>query len=428
MSSLPVSPLDPPTAAPHPLREPVAVLMSRFPTVTETFILREMIEMERQAQPVRVVPMIRERPTVIHDAARPWIDRAMYTKWMSRAVLAANLRTLLRRPLRYLGLLGRLIAGTITSPDVLARTVAVFPKSVFLAEELTREGVRHIHAHYATHPSTMALIIARLSPVTFSFTVHAHDIQVNRALLRWKLRETRFVRSISDYNKRFLESLYPVEAKGKIIVVHVGIYPEIYEEKARQISPDASAPARVLCVAAHKPYKGLPYLIEACGILRDEGVELRCDIVGDGPMRPQLEAMIRERKLETVVNIAGPRPEAEVARMMAEARMFVLPSIVASDGQMEGIPVALMEALATGRPVVSTKISGIPELVEDGASGFLVEPEDARALAAAMKKILTDRDLAEKMGRRGQEKVRAEFSQRECVAQLIARLDEEARR
>ena len=427
MSSLPVPASDHPAGAPHPVRQPVAVLMSRFPTVTETFILREMIEMERQAQPVRVVPMIRETPKVIHDAARPWIDRALYTKWVSAAIVAANLRTLARHPLRYAALLARLIVGTITSPDVLARTLAVFPKSVFLAAELTREGVRHIHAHYATHPSTMALIIARLSPVTFSFTVHAHDIQVNRALLRWKLRETRFVRSISDYNKRFLERLYPAEAKDKIVVVHVGIYPEVYEEKARQVTPDPSAPAKILCVAAHKPYKGLPYLIEACATLRDEGVALQCDIVGDGPMRPELEAMIRDRALGGVVNIAGPRPEADVARMMAEARMFVLPSIVASDGQMEGIPVALMEAMATGRAVVSTRISGIPELVEDGRNGFLVEPEDARALAEAMKKILTDPELAETMGRRGQEKVRAEFSQRQCVASLIARLDQEAR-
>lgn len=398
--------------------------MSRFPTVTETFILREMIEMERQDQRVRVVPMIRENPKVIHDAARPWTDRALYTPWLSAAIVRANLRALVRRPLLYVSLLVRLVAGTMVRPGTLGRTLAVFPKSVYLAEELTREGIRHIHAHYATHPSTMALVIAALSPITFSFTVHAHDIQVDRTLLRWKLRETRFVRSISDFNKRFLEELYPREAKGKIIVVHVGIEPERYEERARSIKP-ADDPPRVLCVAAHKPYKGLPYLIEACRILHDEGVDLRCDIVGDGPMRPQLEAMIREKRLEGVVRLAGARPESEVAQMMAEARLFVLPSIIASDGQMEGIPVALMEALAAGRGVVTTAISGIPELVEDGVSGLLVAPEDAPALAAAMKRLLTNRVLAEEMGRRGQQKVRAEFTLRDCVRQLLARLDRE---
>ncbi|HVS30991.1 MAG TPA: glycosyltransferase [Thermoanaerobaculia bacterium] len=408
-------------------RRSIAVVMSRFPTVTETFILREMIEMERQQQPVRVVPMIREQPRVIHEAARPWTDRALYTPWLSGRIAAANLRLFLSRPLRYLSLLVRLVAGTIASPAVLARTLAVFPKSVFLAEELAREGVRHVHAHYATHPSTMALIIARLSAITFSFTVHAHDIQVDRSLLRWKLRETRFVRSISGFNRRFLENLYPKEAKGKIVVIHVGIEPEVYEESSRRLQP-AAGPPRILCVAAHKPYKGLPVLIEACRILRDDGIELRCDIVGDGPMRAELEALIRDRGLEETVTLAGPRPQEEVARMMAEARIFALPSIIAADGQMEGIPVALMEAMASGRAVVTTSISGIPELVEHGVNGLLVEPGDAAAFAAAMKDLLRDPARAAEMGRRGQEKVRAEFTLPDCVRQLVARLDEENRR
>jgi len=407
-------------------RAPVAVLMSRFPTVTETFILREMIEMERQSQPVRLVPMLRENPPVVHDEAKPWTSRALYTTYVSPAILAANLRTLLRRPFTYLSLLIRLIAGTITSPAMLARTVAIFPKSVYLAEALQREGLKHIHAHYATHPATMALIIAALSDITFSFTVHAHDIQVDRSLLRWKLRETRFVRSISDYNKRFLERLYPNETRGgKIIVVHVGIEPSTYEESARRLVPIASGVPKILCVAAHRPYKGLPVLIEACRILREQGVSFHCDVVGHGPMRDELEQMIRDRNLGDVFVLAGPRPQDEVARMMAEATLFVLPSIIASDGQMEGIPVALMEALASGRAVVSTAISGIPELVEHGVNGLLVQPGDAQALADAMKTLLSDPQRAKEMGVRGQQKVRAEFTIQDCVAQLVARLEQE---
>ena len=417
-----------PAGLSQPERRPVAVLMSRFPTVTETFILREMIEMERQAQPVRVVPMIRETPRVIHEAARPWTDRALYTPYFSAAIAAANLRAFLKHPFRYLGMLARLKAGTILSPDVFVRTLAVFPKSVFLAEELTREGIRHVHAHYATHPSTMALIIAAFSDITFSFTVHAHDIQVNRSLLRWKLRETRFVRSISDFNRRFLEELYPAEAKGKIVVVHVGIEPETYEENARLVAaePDGEPP-RILCVAAHKPYKGLPVLIEACGILRDQGLKVQCDIVGDGPMRAELQALIGERRLDSIVRLLGPRPQEEVARMMAEAQLFALPSIIAEDGQMEGIPVALMEALSSGRAVVTTSISGIPELVEHGRNGLLVPPGNAAAFAAAMKELLENPGRAAEMGRRGQEKVRAEFTLVDSVKQLLQRLDPENR-
>jgi glycosyltransferase involved in cell wall biosynthesis len=381
------------------LPPPIAVFLSRFPLITETFILREIIEMERQGQPVLLVPMIRETPPVVHEAAKPWVERALYTQWM------------LPVPLRALPLLLRLVFGTLRRPGTLLRTLALFPKSVWLARELERRNVRHLHAHYATHPATMALIVSSLTKIPFSFTVHAHDIQLDRSLLRWKIREGQFVRSISEFNRRFLEELYP-EARGKIDVIHVGVP---LPPAPRPLPP---AP-RVLCVAAHKPYKGLPVLIEACRILRSEGVEFHCDIVGDGPMRAELEALDHDY----VVTFLGPRDEAEVARLMDEALLFVLPSIIAPDGQMEGIPVALMEALAHGRPVVSTRISGIPELVHDGVSGLLVEPGNAPALAHAMRALLEDRERARAMGERGRQVVAREFELGGCVGQLMARLN-----
>lgn len=404
----------------------MAVFLSRFPSVTETFILREVTEFERQGQSVRLVPMLRETPKVVHDAAQPWTLRALYTSYVSPAIAAANLRTFLRHPLRYVWLLVRLIAGTLRSPGMLVRTLALFPKSVYLAQQLTAEGVPHIHAHYATHPSTMALIVSSLSNITFSFTVHAHDIQVDRSLLRWKLRETRFVRSISDYNKRFLEKLYPAEARGKIFVVHVGIDPEKYEANAR-IQRTASGVPRLLCVAAHKPYKGLPVLIEACRILKNEGVAFQCDVLGDGPMRTELERMIATAGLEQQFHLLGARPEHVVAEMMREASIFVLPSIIAADGQMEGIPVALMEAMASARAVVTTSISGIPELVEDGVSGLLVPPGDAAALARALRELLENPARANEMGRRGQEAVRGAFTLAGCSAELLELLRPEVR-
>ena len=399
--------------ASQPQRRTVAVGLSRFPTVTETFILREVTEMERQGQPVRLVPLIKENPPVVHDAAKAWTQRALYTPWISARIALANLQAFAKAPLRYLGTLARLIAGT--SAKMLLGTLAIFPKSVYLARELEREGVRHLHVHYASHPATMALIVSKFAPITFSFTVHAFDIQGDRSLLDWKIREARFVRSISQFNKRFLEGLYPEESRGKIEVVHVGIEPDVYDVNIRPFA------GRILCVAGHRPYKGLPYLIEACRILRGEGLAYQCDVIGDGPMRPQLEAMNKD----DVVNLLGPRQETEVARMMAEASLFVLPSIVDDDGMMEGIPVALMEAMATGRAVVSTTTAGIPELVDSGVSGLLVPPRDPRALADAMRTLLNDPEKARAMGERGRAKVRAEFDLRQSATQLLALIDRE---
>jgi len=419
MTTAPIEPIK--AATPRTQPPAVAVVLSRFPTVTETFILREFVEMEAQGQPVRLVPMIKESPPVLHDAAKPWTGRALYTPFVSPGIVAANLRALATMPLRYAGTLARLIAGTIRKPGRLIRTLALFPKSVYLAQKLEREGIRHIHVHFASHPTTLALIISRFSGITFSFTVHAHDIQVDRSLLRWKIADARFVRSCTEFNRRFLEGLYPAEARGKIEVIHYGVEPENY---AGGRVTQAATPT-VLTVAAHKLYKGLPFLIEACRILRDEGLSFECHLVGHGPMYAQLEGMIRERNLTDRVHLLGARPEGEVARRMKETTLFVLPSIVEPNGKMEGMPNALIEAMAGGAPVISTTTAGIPELIEHGVTGLLVPPEDAQALAAAMRELLTDPERARAMGTKGRERVRKEFNIHDVVAQLLARIERE---
>jgi colanic acid/amylovoran biosynthesis glycosyltransferase len=408
--------------SPTPARPAVAVVLSRFPTVTETFILREFVEMELQGQPVRLVPMIRETPPVIHDAAKPWTGRALYTKFVSPGILLANVQALLRHPLEYLGLLGKLIAGTVKKPKVLAATLALFPKSVFLAKQLEREGIRHLHVHWASHPATLALIVSKFSNITYSITAHAHDIQVFRNLLDWKIAEARFVRTCTEFNRRLLEGLYPKETRGKMVVIHYGVDPELYVDNTRRLMP---ARPRILCVASHRPYKGLPYLIEACRILRDEGHTFDCNLVGTGPMRDELAKMIRDRNLEDCVHLLGAQPEAEVARLLKETTFFVLPSIIQKDGTMEGMPNALIEAMATGRAVISTTIAGIPELIEHGSTGLLVPPEDSVALADAIRQLLVDPERTRRMGERGRQRIVEEFSIHDIVTQLVSRISVE---
>lgn len=406
--------------SPTPARTPVAVVLSRFPTVTETFILREFVEMELQGQPVRLVPMIKETPPVIHDAAKPWTGRALYTKFLSLGILIANLTALFRNPFKYLGLLARLIAGTIAKPKVLAATLALFPKSVYLAKQLEREGIRHLHVHWASHPATLALIISKFSNITYSITAHAHDIQVFRNLLDWKIAEARFVRTCTEFNRRLLEELYPQESRGKMVVIHYGVDPDLYVDEVKRTVP---ARPRILCVASHRPYKGLPYLIEACRLLRDEGHAFDCNLVGTGPMKDELAQMIRDRKLEDCVHLLGAKPEAEVARLLKETTFFVLPSIIQKDGTMEGMPNALIEAMATGRAVISTSIAGIPELIDHGVTGLLVPPEDSVRLADAIRQMLVDPERTRRMGERGRERILQEFNIRDITAQLVSRID-----
>lgn len=408
------------TRPPAPARQAIAVLLSRFPLVTETFILREIEELERQGQAVRLVPLMRERHAIVHREAEAWLPRALFTPLLSPGIVAANARTLARQPYRYVALLGRVVLGSVRSWNVLVRTVTLFPKCVYLAERLEREGIRHVHAHYATHPATAALIISSLAPITFSFTAHAHDLFVawRRPLLGWKVRRARFIRVISAFNGYFLRALYPASA-GKIRVIHVGVEPDKYRRGTTE-----SGGARLLCVAALQPYKGLPVLIEACAHLRGAGFRFQCDIVGDGALRESLAATIAQAGLGDCVRLRGALRQDEVAGLLGDASVFVLPSVVARDGQMEGIPVALMEAMAAKLPVIASAMSGIPELVEHGVNGLLVEPGNPAALAAAIAGLLGDAARARQMGRRGRDTVLRAFRLDACTAALRRELDQ----
>jgi glycosyltransferase involved in cell wall biosynthesis len=419
-------------AAPSlPARRAIAVLLSRFPLVTETFILREVEELERQGQPVRLVPLVREHPAVVHREAQAWLPRALFTPYVSPAILAANARAFVRKPYQYVRLLGRVLLGCLRSINVLARTVALFPKCVYLAELLEREGIRHVHAHYATHPATAALIISSLAPITFSFTAHAHDIFVawRRPLLGLKVRRARFIRVISAFNQTFLRALYP-ESAGKLRVIHVGIDPDRYRpapsssSTRRRRGGNGDHAPRVLCVAALQPYKGISVLIEACGRLKATRARFLCEVVGDGRLRAALEDQIARAQLGDCVRLRGALRQEEVAALLRQSALLVLPSVVARDGQMEGIPVALMEAMATERPVIAPAISGVPELIDHGVNGLLVQPGNPDALADAIAALLADPERRHELGLRGREKVLRAFRLDACVADLLRDLDQ----
>ncbi|MFL6247951.1 MAG: glycosyltransferase [Thermoanaerobaculia bacterium] len=411
-------------AQPEPrIRTAIAVLMTRFPQIDETFILREIDELERQGQPVLVVPLLRSQQKVVHEEAKPWVKRALYMPLLTPAMLFSNARVFLRGPRRYLRLLWTLIAGTIFRPSTLIRTLALFPRSVHLSIVLPKRGIRHVHAHFASHATTMAFIISSLSDITYSFTVHGPDVFVHRMLLREKIAGARFIRSISMFNKAFLCGLFPVETEGKIEVVHSGVNPEVYAHAASQAQPSPKRTLRLLSVAALTPHRGFPFLVDACARLVRSGMNIECRIVGAGPLRETTEQWIAEHGLSDSVKLLGPLPQHEVARLMGEADVFVLPSVIAVDGQMDGIPVSLMEAMAAGKPVIASTISGIPELVKDNINGILVDAAYAGRLAEAVQRLHADPLLRERLGRAGQLKVRQEFDVRRNATALVALFD-----
>jgi glycosyltransferase involved in cell wall biosynthesis len=408
---------------------PLAVVMSRFPAVTETFILRELVELERRGVTIELAPLLRDEVPTLHPDARAWDEKALYTPFLNLPMLRANLRVLFRAPGRYLGTLFALLWEAKTSLNFLVGTLGIFPKSVYNGQRLRALGVRHVHAHYATHPATCAYIMKVVrepgqDELGYSLTIHAHDIFISTAGLQRKLGGARFVRSISQFNVDWLLERLPGLDPSLFRVIHCGIEPGRYRHDPPPGAPGRERTAVLLSIAAHRPYKGLTHLIEAVRRLREQDVNVRCDVIGDGYLRPQLERQIEEAGLAEHFRLLGTRTQEQVAEAVAACDAFVLPSIVAPDGQMEGIPVSLMEALAAALPTVSTRISGIPELVIEGETGFLVEPADPDALVDAVKRILADYPAALALARGGSELVAREFEIQENVNRLLAALND----
>ena len=183
----------------------IAYIVSRFPHLPETFILREMNAIEKLARQIVLFPLIRQHQTIVHTEAEDWIERAHYKPYVSLAVLKANLIAFIKNPRRFLAVFGQIIVENLRSFQFLIRAIMLFPKAVAISEDMEAEGVKHIHAHYATHPALVAWIIHQFSGTPYSLTVHAHDIFVCRVMLDTKLREAEFIVAISEFNRNYLE-------------------------------------------------------------------------------------------------------------------------------------------------------------------------------------------------------------------------------
>jgi glycosyltransferase involved in cell wall biosynthesis len=401
----------------------VAYIMSRFPKLSETFVLYEMLALQQQGVGVEIFPLINERAKIMHEEARPFVARARYQPALSVAILKAQLRFLQTQPRAYLGLWREVLSGAWGSTNYLIGGLGILPMAARFAEEMRTLGITHIHAHFANHPTVAALAAHRLTGIPFSFTAHAHDLYVDQHMLEQKVRAATFVVAISEYNKELIVRHCGEDVRDKVVVIHCGVDTSLF--RPRQKAP--GGPFIIVCVGSLEEKKGQTYLVEACRLLKQRNLDFVCHLIGEGQTRSDLERQIQQAGLASVVRLEGGRPRAEVLRMLEQADVVALPSIQTKSGKMEGIPVALMEPLACEVPVISTRISGIPELVEDGVTGLLVPPADPAALAGALERLARAPELGLRMGRAGRAKVLREFDLAANTAQLANRMVGEGR-
>jgi glycosyltransferase involved in cell wall biosynthesis len=381
----------------------ILYVVSLFPCWSETFIVREIAELVRAGADVRILSLRHPCESMVQSDAAALLDRVVYPPQGWRAWRPA-LGALARHPRTELANLVRLFAGLWRHPASLAKTLIAWARALSTVEQLSQFHPQHIHAHFATYPSTVALLLSRRLAVPFSFTAHAHDIFLEDHLLAWKMRASAFSIAISEFNREFIARRLGQDAIRGMHVVHCGISPAIFA-----FTPEGRDARRILAIGRLDDIKGFPHLVDACALLRARGVAFTCDIVGSGPLGGELAARIARLGLAGHVRLLGARKQEEVREMLAQAGVFAMPSVVTRRGDRDGIPVALMEAMACGLPVVSTRVSGIPELVRDGVTGLLADPGSAEQLADCLARLLEQPVYAAQLAGRARHTVEREF-------------------
>jgi colanic acid/amylovoran biosynthesis glycosyltransferase len=387
----------------------LAYLFERFPSFTQTFCYREIVELRRQG----VSPAIFSARRPVGEPAQDW--EATVVAGVTYLPGDEQLVTEIDRAVRKGKLpqsVGREIAAWGRKTDFLR-----LYQAAFLGPRLQALGVRHLHAHFAGLAARTAFWIERFFGIGFSFTAHANDIFAPKPFeisLGKLIGAARAVVAVSDFGLRFLQAKYPEQA-AKIHRVYNGI------ELDRFQSADLTGtPPAIISIGRLIEKKGFPDLIEACRLLHERGLAIRAEIIGEGPLEKPLREQIAAAGLTNVIALAGPLPQREVIEQLARATVFALPCVAEAAGGMDNLPTVIMEAMAAGLPVVSTPLGGVPEMVQDGITGFLVPERQPGALADALDRLLTDRRLALSLGKAGRE--RAQFFAIEKSAQALRAL------
>ncbi len=385
----------------------IAYLVKTFPRLSETFILNEILGLERMGLRLHIYALRRPGAEAVHPKVAEVKAPVTYLPGLGLRSRPLDAARLVRHHAGLaLGSAERYRDGLRVFRSRSGRRAKDFLQAGYLAGEIRRRGYTHLHAHFANLPASVAEVASRMSGVPYSFTAHAKDIYLTPAEeLRRKMDHARFVMTCTGYNERHLRGL---GAETPVHLAYHGVDVSLFNSSEENLAGEGGRPL-ILSVGRFCEKKGFPTLIEACRLLRERGREFECRIVGYGPMEGELRRRIAEAGLNGVVTLPGQMRQTELAGIYRTARMFVLPCQVNEDGDRDGIPNVLLEAMASRLPVVSTAISGITELIEPGVNGMLARERDAESLAGAMDLLLGEAELGRKLGRRGRETVLSRF-------------------
>lgn len=391
-----------------PLR--LGYLLRMYPRFSQTFVVNEILELEQQGAEIQIISQRKPTDGMFHESISRVRAKAHYIPefWMERPGAALNLqwRAFRKNP----GALTRSWRRTLLGSGL--RGVELM-QATHVVRWCRKNRIKHLHVHFGTEEANVALLARMLGGPSYSLTLHAFDIfkdTVNRSLLAEKINHSKFTVTVSEFNHRFLLEEIPGVQAEKVRVNYNGINLNYFKSNGTQREPNT-----IFSVGRLIEKKGFEYLVKAMVRLQRSHPDAVCEIAGDGRDEARLRKMIDQSGLQHRVKLIGPLEQNDVLKRMQRATCFALPCIRAKDGNSDALPTVLLESLACGCPSVSTRLSGVTEIIEHGVSGMLVEPEDDAGLSRAIGEVLDSRALAVSLGDGGRARAEERFDVRHNV-------------
>lgn len=391
----------------------IGYILRKFPVLSETFILNEMLELERLGVQLEIFSVERSNDSRFHQS----LSRLRAEIHYIPDVL--NWKSLLKHKREAQNQFGRSYRQTFYyllrhfSPSLCLR----FFQSCYVANMASRLNVDHFHAHFATRATTVAFFASKMSSIPFSFTAHAVDIfkeSLSKKALAKKMEGAKKIVTVSEFNKKYLSQISPIQSE-KITKIHNGID----LERFFPVEDASCARFTFLCVARMVEKKGHLVLLEACHLLKEWEVNFQCVFIGKGPLLEKIKKKIRELGLKKHVTVLGAQSQEEVLRYYHASHAFVLPCVEGADGNKDGLPVSIVEALACGLPIITTPMTGNPEVVKDCENGLLVPFSDSVATAKAMERLIKDREFYTQLQQKTRSSVVDAFDQEKTIQSLV---------
>lgn len=385
----------------------VAYLANPYPAISHTFIFREIQSLRHHG--LEVFPVSIDRSADLNKMTPEEQSEADEVKVLKDVrfleAIAAVLRVFIRSPLGFARMIQMTLKLINKGPKNVVKAFGYLAETILFLDWIEEKDIDHIHEHFANPTAFIAMLANSYKNWGYSISVHGPDVfyQVDESMLAEKITRARFVRCISHYCRSQLWRLVPVSMWKKFHIVHCGVDPQVFKPVQRQ----ENAIPEILCVGRLTSAKGQHILLDALHSVKEQGHRFHLTVVGDGEDRQSLEQMVDELDLSEQVRLTGALGQSKVLEYYRSSDLFVLPSFA------EGVPVVLMEAMAQEIPVISTRITGIPELIEHEKTGLLVTPGNSGELAEAIVRILRNKAFGRELGMGARKAVLREFNQSE---------------